>query len=44
MSSGPYTQTQVLLIKASEDEAALRRLGILTQCLGFTPNRRSKSR
>jgi len=35
MSSGPYTQTQVLLIKASEDEAALRATGNPDAVLGF---------
>jgi HEPN domain-containing protein len=35
MSSGPYTQAQVLLIKASEDEAALRATGNPDAVLGF---------
>ena len=35
MSSGPYTQTQVLLIKASEDEAALGATGNPDAVLGF---------
>jgi HEPN domain-containing protein len=35
MSSGPYTQAQVLLIKASEDEAALRATGNPEAVLGF---------
>ncbi len=35
MSSGPYTQAQVLLIKASEDETALRATGIPDAVLGF---------
>ena len=35
MSSGPYTQAQVLLIKASEDEAALHATGNPDAVLGF---------
>jgi hypothetical protein len=35
MSTGPYTQAQVLLIKASEDEAALKAPGISESILGF---------
>jgi hypothetical protein len=35
MNSGPYTQAQVLLIKASEDEAALRATGNPDSVLGF---------
>jgi hypothetical protein len=35
MSSGPYTQAQVLLIKASEDESALQATGIPDAVLGF---------
>jgi hypothetical protein len=35
MSSGPYTQAQVLLIKASEDEAALHAIGNPDAVLGF---------
>jgi hypothetical protein len=32
---GPYTQAQVLLIKASEDEAAIHATGIPDSVLGF---------
>jgi hypothetical protein len=35
MSSGPYTQAQVLLIKASEDESALQATGNPDAVLGF---------
>jgi hypothetical protein len=35
MSNGPYTQAQVLLIKASEDEAALQAIGNPESVLGF---------
>lgn len=35
MSSGPYTQAQVLLIKAAEDEAALLATGNPDAVLGF---------
>ena len=35
MSSGPYTQADVLLIKASEDEAALYATGNPEAVLGF---------
>jgi HEPN domain-containing protein len=35
MSNGPYTQAQVLLIKASEDEAALQLSGLSDSVLGF---------
>jgi hypothetical protein len=35
MSSGPYTQAQVLLIKASEDESAVRATGNPDAVLGF---------
>jgi len=35
MSTGPYTQAQVLLIKASEDEAALQATGNPDAVLGF---------
>jgi HEPN domain-containing protein len=35
MSNGPYTQAQVLLIKASEDEAALHATGNPDSVLGF---------
>ncbi|MGA3372256.1 MAG: HEPN domain-containing protein [Terracidiphilus sp.] len=35
MSSGPYTQAEVLLIKASEDEAALHATGNPDAVLGF---------
>jgi len=35
MSSGPYTQAQILLIKASEDESALQATGNPDAVLGF---------
>lgn len=35
MSSGPYTQAQVLLIRASEDESALHSTGNPDAVLGF---------
>jgi len=35
MSSGPYTQTQILLIKAAEDEQALNADGISDSILSF---------
>jgi HEPN domain-containing protein len=35
MSNGPYTQAQVLLVKASEDEAALHAKGNPDSVLGF---------
>jgi hypothetical protein len=35
MSNGPYTQAQVLLIKASEDDAALHAVGNPDSVLGF---------
>jgi hypothetical protein len=35
MSNGPYTQTQILLIKAAEDEAILHSDGISESILGF---------
>ncbi len=35
MNTGPYTQAQVLLIKASEDEAALQATGNPDAVLGF---------
>ena len=34
-SSGPHTQAQVLLVKASEDETALRATGNPDAVLGF---------
>jgi hypothetical protein len=35
MSNGPYTQAQILLLKASEDEALLKSAGIPDSILGF---------
>jgi hypothetical protein len=35
MSNGPYSQTQVLLIKAAEDDALLTSTGISESILGF---------
>jgi hypothetical protein len=35
MSNGPYTQAQILLIKAAEDEASLHLDGIPESILGF---------
>jgi HEPN domain-containing protein len=35
MSTGPHTQAQVLLIKASEDETALQAIGNPNAVLGF---------
>jgi HEPN domain-containing protein len=35
MSNGPYTQAQILLIKAAEDEAILHSDGISESILGF---------
>jgi hypothetical protein len=35
MSNSPYTQAQVLLIKALEDEAVLKASGLADSVLGF---------
>jgi HEPN domain-containing protein len=35
MSNGPYTQAQILLIKAAEDEASLHLVGNPASIIGF---------
>jgi hypothetical protein len=43
MSDAKYTQAQILLIKADEDEAALHLSGISESILGFHANKRLKN-
>jgi hypothetical protein len=42
MSNGPYTQAQILLIKAAEDEGALHVAAIRNPFWTFMRNRQSK--